>query len=134
MVSFGKLSYSVVRRHRLFMLFCHLCCTTNLLDFIDCNVSLFCHFDDLIKTKLYILKEMQIEKRLEKLKKGKAKDSQSKVKVRSSRRSLLAAINFRLSNNYVLEALPEYCFQSMFKFPEFKIVLVKEGLSLTIES
>lgn len=32
-------------------------------------------------TKLYFLQEMQIDKRIDKLKKGKVKDSQSKVKV-----------------------------------------------------
>lgn len=33
------------------------------------------------KTNLHLLQEMQIGKRIERLKKGKAKDSQSKVKV-----------------------------------------------------
>lgn len=35
------------------------------------------------RTKLYTIQEMQIEKRLEKLKKGRAKDSVSKLKVKA---------------------------------------------------
>lgn len=35
------------------------------------------------RTKLYPIQEMQIEKRMEKLKKGRAKDSQSKLKVKA---------------------------------------------------
>jgi len=43
--------------------------------------SHLCILNRVDKANLHLLQEMQIGKRIERLKKGKAKDSQSKVKV-----------------------------------------------------